>query len=262
MPYQHPEKCQLVREQLRAYMQSTESAKGPEKVEAEILACRAQRGHSLSHDEVKRCRDDEALGRRSFEIIYKFLILKGFIFDPDVVFPDQLPSDPAFNLLTHTFAVKQNNLELSALLIGNYSLFFKSEDFLDRVVHRAIKFQKNNATAAFEIEEPQLTKQPRRIERWTEYYFARKERIVIILKGERRLESVPKFYVLHTPHFAYSDDGVEYTSEIGGITLKLGTGVGRSAFAPKVLLRRDPEAFKNCDIVSPSDIPPDVLPEI
>src|SRR5882762_1474873 len=83
---------------------------------------------------------------------------------------------------------------------------------------------------------------PRRVERWTGYYFHRRERFILVMRGESRfLRHTPKFCVLNTP----SVDDDDLVSEIGGKMLKLGSGGSYTggSFATKVLLRRDPEAF-------------------
>jgi hypothetical protein len=220
-------------------------------------------GGTVSHDTIKRCVNGEECRPGSLEILYNFLALRGQIFDPDVHFPEQ-GADQVFRLIEHFFGVADNNRVLCTLLDGNYSVFFHSEDINESVVVGALEFSRNQATRAFEIKELQSSKRPRRIEKWNGYFFARRERIIMVLRGEGPiLRETPKFYVLNTPHADETENGALVVSEIGGTMLKLGSG-GRhtGAFSAKVLLRRDPKAFDKCDVLPVSQIDADILREI
>jgi hypothetical protein len=258
-----------IRTQLCAYMAGP-PPRGPYAVESDIRKNKAALGGTVSHDTIERCRRGDFERRPGkLEVLYKFLVSQRLIFDADLQFPD-IVADPIYRLLEHFFGVRVHNRDLCMLLDGTYSLFFRAEDITDSVVVGAVEFSRNPVTQALEVKELQESKRPRRVERWNGYYFARQDRIVIMLRGQGRiLDGTPKFYVLNTPHA--DDDGddgegsAQVVTEIGGTMLKLGSGgsnTGRGAFAAKVLLRRDPTAFENCDVVPIPDTDPDILKEI
>lgn len=252
-----------IREQIRtklcAYMEGP-PPHGPYAIESDIRKNKAILGGTVSHDTIERCRKGEEERRpKKLKVLYTYLVLRRQIFDPDLHFPETI-ADPIYRLLEHFFGVREHNRDLCTLLDGTYSLFFRSEDINESVVIGAVGFSRNPLTQAFDVAELQESKRPRRVERWNGYYFARRERVVIVVRGQGRiLRDIPKFYVLNTPH---ADDG-ELVTEIGGTMLKLGSGgTNTGAFSAKVLLRRNPTAFEECDVVAISQVDSDVLREI
>jgi hypothetical protein len=254
-----PDAAATIGEKLRAYMA------GPPKRGAVAIANDIKRNHqqlggTVAHDTVKRCHGGTAIRASSLKIIYNFLTLRGQIIEDDNLIDNNLPADEIFKTLTDFFDVREHNLDLCSLLEGDYSLFFRSEDISEKAIVGAMRFTRSDATTAFEVQELQESKRPRRVERWNGYYFARRERIVVILRGEGRiLRNAPKFYILNTPH---ADEG-ETVTEIGGTMLKFGSGGTQTgAFSAKVLLRRENDAFGKCEVLPLADIDQDVLREI
>jgi hypothetical protein len=246
------------RRALRSYMAGPPK-RGSVSIANHIKTLAAKLGGTVSPDTLERFRKEDVEKPYQFEIIYRFLVHEGAIDDPTVVFEDHLLADPVFYALKSFFAVRANNLELCARLAGDYSLHFRSEDVADCVVVGAMRFSRNEETGAFHVHENQASKKPRRLEQWAGYYVARKDRIIIVLRGVGKiLGATPKFYVLSAPHVDESD----LVTEIGGTMLKLGSGTGKGVFSAKVLLRREPKAFDNCDVVRAGLIDDDVLREI
>ena len=260
MPFQDSLQARAdVHAKLAAYMAGP-PRRGAVAVAGDIARNADLLGGAVSHDTIKRCEQGAARSERTFRVVYNFLVLRGRIFDPELELSEQAAGDPVYKLLEHFFGVRRHNRDLCTLLDGNYSLFFHSEDINGSVVRGALSFACNEMTQAFEVNELQASRRPRRVERWKGYYFGRRERIVVVLRGEGRiLRDTPKFYVLNTPH---ADEG-ELVTEIGGTMLKLGSGgTNTGAFSAKVLLRRDPAAFDQCDVLPERQIDPDVLLEI
>jgi hypothetical protein len=213
-----------------------------------------------SHDTITRVQKGEHVGRTRLEWIYVYLVHSEKLLDPSLSFGDGA-RDPVFQTLVHQFVVRKHNLDDCERMQGKFGLYFNSEDIHDSVVMGAIEFSYNAASKSFEVTELQSSTLPPRIERWTGYYFHRRERYILVMRGEsRHLRHTPKFYVLNTPHVDH-DDGV---SEIGGKMLKLGSGGSYTggSFSTKVLLRRSPEAFGKCEVVPRSKVPPNILREI
>ena len=162
--------------------------RGPYAVETDIRKNKSLLGGTVSHDTIERCRRGEEERRPSkLRVLYYFLVLRRRIFDPDIQFPETI-ADPIYRLLEHFFGVRPHNRELCTLLDGTYSLFFRSEDINESVVIGAVAFSRNPGTQAFEVRELQQSKSPRRVERWNGYYFGRRERIILIMQGEVRIE--------------------------------------------------------------------------
>jgi hypothetical protein len=162
-------------------------------------------------------------------------VFKETILDPSLT--GRAVRDPVFQTLVHQYIVREHNIADCAFLEGKFRLYFNSEDVPDSVVIGTMEFAQNAATKAFEVKELQSSTSPRRVERWTGYYFHRRERFILVMRGESRfLRHTPKFYVLNTP----SVDDDDLVSEIGGKMLKLGSGGSYTggSFATKVLLRR------------------------
>jgi hypothetical protein len=251
-----------VLKELRAYMAGPPTL-GPYAVETDISKNKAILGGTVSHDTLERCRtSEEELRPSRLRVLYNFLVLRGRIFDPDLEFPDTI-GDPIYRLLEHFFGVRPHNRDVCTLLDGNYGLYFRSEDINGSVIVGAMGFSRNQTSQGFEVRELQESTRPRRVERWNGYYFARRERIVIVTRGEGRiLQKTPKFYVLNTPHIDDTEQD-EVVSEIGGTMLKLGSGGSNTgAFSTKVLLRRDPDAFNKCNVVPIETIDPDIRNEL
>jgi hypothetical protein len=264
---------ELIRTKLCTYMAGP-PPRGPYAIETEIRKNKAVLGGTVSHDTIERCRKGEEERRPGkLRVLYTYLAFREAIFDEDLNFPKAI-ADPIYRLLEHFFGVREHDRDLCTLLDGTYRLFFRAEDINESVVVGAVSFSRNALTQAFEVKELQRSRQPRRVERWSGYYFARQERIVMVLRGQGSiLRDTPKFYVLNTPHADDSDGGDncngngngngEVVTEIGGRMLKLGSGgSNRSAFSAKVLLRRYADAFEECDVVPLSTVAPDILNEI
>lgn len=235
--------------------------KGPNAIANYLVKNRAifldMTGEPPSHDTIRRCRDGIEIGEAPLGWIYAYLVHIGKFLDPTLAFATRSTPDPVFQMLLHRYAVRPHNLEDCPLLVGKFALYFNAEDIPDSVVRGAMEFSQNLATKAFEVTELQRSTKPPRAERWSGYYFHRREHFFLVMRGESRLlRRAPKFYILNTPH-ADDDDLV---SDIGGRMLKIASGGGHTdpgTFATKVLLRRDPEAFNKCDVLPRSALTAD-----
>ena len=109
--------------------------------------------------------------------------------------------------------------------------------------------------------EHQENKRSGAVEDWEGYYFARRRYIVIVLRGSKHLDNLPKFYLFPPPHL--NENGV--MMEAAGMMLKIGSGgFGGSGgiFLAHVKLRRDDDAFAKCDVVPNRDVDDNLLDEI
>jgi hypothetical protein len=240
----------LVRQKLRAYL-AAPPHKGTIALASTINSHKAtiathvnKAGSPISHDTIDRFLNEDDGGRgpkvrrTNVDIIYRFLAQAGLIIDPALGFH----SDPVFQVVEDFYSVKENDLQHCKWLLGTFSLFFRSEDLTDHVVVGAMRFSVEKGKDVFKIAELQERKDVPATERWSGYYFSRKDRFAAILRGEGPLEAIPKFYILHAPH----SDKHKHIAEIGGVMLKIGTI--RSVFWTKVLLRRDINAFRKCRV--------------
>lgn len=218
-------------------MQAIEGIGGP--IDHETITRFAQGSHHTRHDKVNK--------------IYKYLVYHNRIFDPEILFPQN--EDPVGYMLKEFFGIRPNNLDLCKLFVGNYNLYFCSEDIPKAVVVGALSFSEDNQTHAFVVHEYQENKRSSGTETWKGYYFARKNTVVLMLHGERYLDKVPKFYMLHQHH--YNDDsGV--VAETRGAMLKVSSG-GGGMFQAKVLIRRSDDAIEKCDIVNVRKVEQEII---
>lgn len=259
-----PKMRAFIQERLRTYM-----AGPPPKGEIQVantineLAPKLYPGSDrrralISHDTIVRFVKENPrssaknISRQKLDVIYRFLVLINFIGDATL----GIHSHPMFHLIETFFGVRPHNLARCERLEGTYSLYFRSEDLINRIVVGAVEFGRDTTGTAFEMQERQERKATKAFEQWYGYYFARKDRIIIIARGSDSLENTPKFYILTIPH----SDQKRHITEIGGMVLKLGTA--NSVFSTKVLLRKNNNAFRQCDVKALADIGQDILDEI
>jgi len=256
----------LTREALKRY--TTKNIKSTVQVAKEIDASRA--------DLAPRKRADRAaidqgvisrfiVGRTgtqpgSVEMLYRFCVFVGEIVDPDIHFRTRIHADPVFELLKSFFSVSERNIDICKSFSGMFNIFFRSEDLRDRIVVGCIEFQFDGISGACRVSEYQRNRISNAVENWNGYFFVRRHgQGVIILKGEGRLDSLPKFYILRFPHL--NDNNL--ATEIRGMMLKMGTDGG--VYTVPALLRRRDDARDRCDVYALQQFPEemrDVLTEI
>jgi hypothetical protein len=194
---------------------------------------------------------------RGVEILYNFLVYIGKIIDPDIVFSEKPHADQLYRIIHNFFGVRETNDKLCHSIVGTYQLYFLSEERRNHVVKGAMTFEYDNSKSCFKIFEHQENKKQKLVEDWEGYYYARKERLIILLRGMgERLDNIPKFYILRTPY--PNKNGV--SEQTIGRMIKLGTD--SAIFDMPVLLQRDDDALKKCDVVPNREIAGDILHEI
>jgi hypothetical protein len=252
-----------IREKLRTFMAGP-PRKGPVAIASDIKRVGQTISENYpieapSHETVKRFINDEGITLPKFiEAFYVYLVYRKVMFDPDYRFPDRPDADRVSWLIHHFFSVRPHNRGFCHSLVGLYSLYFRSEDINRHVVRAAMSFSFDEAKDAFEVTETQKRQNSGAVELWSGYYFARRNKPIIILRGEGEfLDNMPKFYILKEPQ---RDE--QHATEAGGMAIKIGSGARGGVFATKVLLRRDPEALAKCDVVHDREIPEDILDEI
>jgi hypothetical protein len=212
-------------------------------------------GGPIDHETITRFAQNTHHTRRDkLEKIYRYFVYHNRIFDSDM---SSLPrkEDPIGYMLQRFFGVRQDNIDLCKAFVGAYSVYFCSEDIPKAVVIGSLTFVQNRETHAFQIQEYQENKRSHGTETWEGYYFSRKNTVILMLHGQRRLDNVPKFYILHQHHFN-DENGV--VAETRGIMFKVSSG-GSGMFHTKVLIRRTEDAVAKCDIVSVRNVEHDIM---
>jgi hypothetical protein len=214
---------------------------------------------AIDHDVIKRFTvKPMSTHAKKVEILYRLLVFVHEIQDSDIIFENgRAGSDKFFGYLHDFFGVRDRNDDLCHSIVGPYIIYFRSEDQPDHVVCGTLKFAFDDKTDSFIVTEHQEDRDAGIVEDWNGYYFARRDQLVVILRGMgRRLDHIPKFYILRTP---YPNKDGEF-AETTGRMLKLGPG--GAIYHAGVLLRRNVDAAISCDRVPNHKINENILRQI
>jgi hypothetical protein len=244
-----PEMRILIRDRLIVYM--SDCSKSAEVIARDIHANRADIAPDeppdrapIDHGVITRfLKSPTRTHRAKVEILYRLLVFVRCISDPTIQFRNRPRTDPIFQLIEQFFGLSAGNLRSCQNMRGEYTLYFRSEDLDNHVVQAAIRFESNEAGDAFKVTEHQENRRSQSVEDWTGYYIARKDFIIVFLRGEGPLESVPKVYFLYPPQ----SNAARKATETRGIMLKIGTRM--PIYLVTVSLRRDDQAFTKCDVL-------------
>ena len=140
-------------------------------------------------------------------------------------------------------------------IIGTYAFYAYSERNRTRVCRGAIAFR-IDAAGDFCVEELQKSVVPvtKRVivEKYSGHFLFRKNVTVVILTEKKR--AIPKFYILSIENYHSEDEKI---IRMTGVQLKIGEF--KNVFTGNIYLTRNENAFNECDVVPPSEVPPDIM---